>query len=102
MSTEDEARRGPQYRSWNVTWRGLAIEARLCRRWLNSDYDHLELRCREPLPVTQTGYRSRFMPTDGSPEDDEVEAFVLAWLDDAADSKAWRDYEDSSQQGSLF
>jgi hypothetical protein len=57
---------------------------------------------RHPLPFTETGYRSLFVdPADihtrGGPA-----AFVLGWLDEAAQSAHWRSRTAAQAQLSLF
>lgn len=99
MST-DQAE--PVYNTWCLEWDGLTIEVRLCRNWLNGSYDHLELKCAEPLPVTSTGYRSRFIPSADAPGDEDVLSFVVSWLDHAAENPHWQKYIQASRQGSLF
>ena len=69
-------------------------------------YDHLGIHSLEParakLPITNTGYLSRFM------EVGEIEAnggpvqVVRAMLDEAASSKEWQEHVSASRQGSLF
>jgi len=57
---------------------------------------------RAVLPVTETGYRSHFVPRE------EVEAlggpvaYARAWLDHAARSPAWAAHMAASRQLSLF
>ena len=40
----------------SFSWEGIAIADSHEANWLNSDYDHIELRAVEKLPVTETGY----------------------------------------------
>ena len=91
-------------------WNGIEIEI----RW-NPDYlvyddkrhaTHLEVVSvspeRAPLPITETGYRSRFMPISDMEGYDSPEAFVEAWLDYASRSPEWKALEAASRQLSLF
>lgn len=96
------SRSEPRYQTWWLEWDGQAIEVRLCRSWLNGSYDHLELKCAEPLPVTSTGYRSSFIPSVDAPGDEDVLSFVGSWLNHAAEDPQWRKYKEASRQGSLF
>ncbi len=53
---------------------------------------HLQIRVRHarPLPITETGYRSHFVhPADVEHLGGPV-AYVEAWLDAMAQTKAWR------------
>ena len=70
--------------------------------WLNTDQWHIELRSAERLPVTETGYRSYFVPTDGFADNAEIAACITAWLDTAADTTTWKKYLQDSRQLKLF
>ena len=88
-------------------WRGITIEARYEPiRW--RVVAHLEIESIEPLhaelPMTDTGYRSHYHPI-GSIEtehDGDLAAAVTAWLDEAAESEAWKAAEEKAKQGDLF
>lgn len=67
-------------------------------------YVHLEIHTapRTVLPITETGYRSLFLP---KAEIDRVGCpvtYVGMWLDHAARSTAWRQVEAELRQGQLF
>lgn len=67
---------------------------------------HIEVRsvkpARAPLPITETGYRSHFVPL-GTVEahGGDVVAQVRAWLDEAALDKAWIERCERARQGEL-
>jgi hypothetical protein len=86
-----------------TSWRGIAIQVdfEACR-W-SGPFDHVEVRSidRSPLPITETGYRSAFIPSGEFTLDTYVGA-VLAWLDEDARSEKWRVAEQQSRQLSLF
>ena len=86
----------------SLEWEGITIAVSHTSNWLNTGYDHIELRADQRLPVTQTGYRSRFMPPDELAQFDSLEDFVRQWLDEAANSNEWRMYLTESRQLSLF
>ncbi len=44
-----------------MEWPGVRIDVSHVPNWLNSDFDHIELRCDPVLPVTKSGYRSHFI-----------------------------------------
>ena len=48
--------------------------------------DHLEITSEGsvPLPITETGYRSHFMPSGTLVNQSEALAFVSEWLDEAS------------------
>ena len=85
-----------------IIWQGREVEVSYDPDWLSGTAQHLELRSIRPLPVTQTGYRSRFLTTDQVMDASQVKVFVKAWLDDAADDKNWRKREERDRQGELF
>ncbi|WP_420860331.1 hypothetical protein [Algirhabdus cladophorae] len=86
----------------DVNWQGRMIEVSYDPDWLGGTAQHIELRCSRPLPVTQTGYRSRFLTTKRVMRAGQLEVFIKAWLDDAADDKNWREREERDRQGELF
>jgi hypothetical protein len=86
-----------------TTWRGIAIQVdfEACR-W-SGPFDHVEVRSIDcsPLPITETGYRSAFIPSGEVTADTYVSA-VLTWLDAEAKSEQWKVTEQKSRQLSLF
>lgn len=85
-----------------IDWEGIAVSISHISNWLNTEYDHIELRAGVRLPVTETGYRSHFMQPEELAEFDGVEDFVRQWLGEAAQSKAWKTHVAESRQLSLF
>lgn len=92
-------------------WQGTELKISYCPRWMCSDGDemisqHIEIRSagKAVLPITETGYRSCFlMGADVLEEyqNDPVQ-FVLAWLDEASQTKKWKCHLEQSRQGDLF
>ena len=91
-----------QKQAAQIDWRVITIEINLTANWLNGTAHHLELRADQPLPVTETGYRSHFLGVEEAIDIETVQAFVIGWLDEAAETKAWRDAEERRRQGDLF
>jgi hypothetical protein len=95
-----------QYSDHQITWQGIHITVRHCPRWLSSSADyhvqHIELHVadKEPLPVTETGYRSHFLCGEDalSAFNNDPVAFVTAWLDHEAKARGWQ----RDRQLSLF
>ena len=54
------------------------------------------------LPVTETGYRSHFLPAATVEEFGGPESYVSAWLDHEAKSPDWKKRKDAARQMSLF
>lgn len=81
-----------------ITWRGVEIEITFTPEKFGMT-DHIELRTegRKPLPVTEIGYRSHFMPSRTVDAHGGAVAFVTAWLEHEAKRTRW-----SGAQLSLF
>lgn len=84
-----------------IQWQGMTVEIRHVAGWA-AGYDHLEIRSIKPerakLPITETGYRSHFLPGWELEEQGGAVAFVTAWLDYEAEAVSWK----APQQMSLF
>ena len=70
-----------------MIWRGIEIEVSHTKGFLNSHLDHIEVRAKEPLPITATGYRSHFLDPSDLDDYKDVEDFVRYWLE--AEAKDW-------------
>lgn len=82
----------------HITWRGIALEIAFTPEKFGL-VDHIEIKTdgRAPLPVTETGYRSHFIPAGTVAEHGGAVAFVTAWLEHEAARTGW-----SGAQLSLF
>ncbi|TWB15544.1 hypothetical protein FBZ89_114138 [Nitrospirillum amazonense] len=91
-----------------IVWQGIPIDVTYEANWLSMDGDgvtaHLEVRAenRRRLPFTETGYRSHFLPRGIVEAAGGSAAYVLAWLEEAAQSEDWRQYRNAESQLSLF
>lgn len=87
-----------------TVWRGVEIEISFQPEYFRG-MAHIEVRSvkpeRAPLPITETGYRSHFMPMAAACGFDVV-AWVMTGLDQAAQSQRWQRHEEYSRQGELF
>ena len=87
-----------------IIWEGRLIRLSYTpRQW--KVIDHLEIRADdgEPLPITETGYRSHhFGPMEPALTMSEVEEMLIDWLDKEARTKCWKNYVEQSRQLSLF
>ena len=90
------------YVTFELVWTDRTLLVSYRADWFNTGHCHIELRCDERLPVTETGYKSHFMSAAGLESVADVEVFVLAWLDHAATDKAWLAYLAASRQLTLF
>ena len=86
-----------------TTWRGIELEITHTTEYF-SDTDHLAIRSAESvrLPITETGYRSHFLKAKDMVPFEGPQGYVLAWLEEAALSDAWKRYEADRRQLSLF
>ena len=82
----------------SIKWRGIALEITFTPEKFGM-VDHIEIMTedRAPLPVTDTGYRSHFIPAGTVAAHDGAIAFVTAWLEHEAARTDW-----SGAQLSLF
>jgi len=91
-----------------LNWRGIEVAIVYKRDWTglaDCSYDHLEVMSvvpRQPLPMTETGYKSLFVPAGSIDQLGGPLAYVTRWLDHAAKSSAWKAIERDTRQGSLF
>ena len=86
-----------------ITWQGIEIEITYAEQWYNiTDIAHLEIQADEPLPMTETGYRSHFTQAESIEAHGGAVAFVREWLESEAQSPAWQKYLVERQQLSLF
>ena len=89
--------------TYKLDWQGRKIEISY-QPHSYAGCAHIQIRARHcrPLPITETGYRSHF------PHAVDVEhmggpvAYVEAWLDTAAQSKAWKRTAQGGYQMTLF
>lgn len=86
------------------SWRGIGMqiiyqpEAYICP----TIYAHIEVQSDEPLPITETGYRSLFLPAYSVEHAGGPVAYVQLWLEAQAKSPAWKAIENERRQGRLF
>jgi hypothetical protein len=95
-----------------LEWQGIAVSVSYEPNWSrvtaasDAATAHLEIRAvspeQTPLPVTDTGYRSHFLPRGIVENAGGAVAYAKAWLDDAAKSPAWKKREQQSRQLCLF
>ena len=68
-------------------WRGIVVEIRHNRNFLNLDHNHIEIEAVDlpgpTLPVTRTGYRSHLMDPGDLEDYDSAVEFVGFWLETA-------------------
>jgi hypothetical protein len=99
--------------SAKMDWRGIKLSVSYEADWLGMSKQmpqaatsHLEIRTVSPaqaaLPVTDTGYRSHFLPSGAVESAGGPVAYIQAWLDEAAKAPSWKRKDEQSRQLSLF
>ncbi|RTL71930.1 MAG: hypothetical protein EKK41_07385 [Hyphomicrobiales bacterium] len=93
---------------WNDPAGGNPVHIRIthARDYLGMGQDHVEVESlkptRAPLPITETGYKSHFLPALELVNAGGPVTFVTAWLDALARTPAWSKQQNARQQGDLF
>lgn len=99
----------PQYQIFTLGWQNFEVTIKF-----NSSYSeafkhiqgmsmaHIEVKADEPLPFTETGYRSLFIPLPEVIEYGGAVSLVQSWLEEAAKTPAWKKYQAERKQLSLF
>ena len=96
---------------FTLTWQGREIAVDYCPSWSAVMEEvqgyalaHLEVESahRAPLPFTETGYRSRFLPAFEVDSEGGPLPYVRRWLDWAAQDPDWQRAEREGKQMSLF
>ena len=99
------------YQTYTLDWEGFALSITYCPDWspsyreiYGSPMAHLEIRSidRQPLPITETGYRSHFINAEVIEAEGGPVAFARAWLDHDAQSPKWKAAKARRQQLCLF
>ena len=92
-----------------ITWENIKIEISyeaIIYKSFEEIYGYsmarLEIKANEELPITETGYRSHFLPNTEIEEHGGAEKFVLDWLISASKSEEWKKVKAGSDQYSLF
>ncbi len=91
-----------RFESATLTWHGIEIETSCKYAHPIEGFCHIEVKSAERLPITETGYRSHFMPMAELEGFKTYVVYVAAWLEHAARSKDWRRYVENHRQGDLF
>lgn len=89
--------------TFTLTWEGRRLTIEHREAWI-AGADHLAIQSedREPLPITETGYRSHFLSGEELAARGGPVAYVETWLNDAARTSEWKAYVAASRQLSLF
>jgi len=91
-----------------IDWQGITLSVTYEADYLSINRHsgfataHLQVQAPVPLPFTETGYCSHFLPAEEVDELGGPVAYVLAWLEKAAKTPAWRKHQEAVRQFSLF
>ena len=104
--TDNQAKPQTLAFEWQDEYQTVRIEVTQEINWCNRQFDHIEIRSvapkSQPLPITETGYLSRFTPTGIYSNIDEATEAVKDWLHEKSQTSEWRSYIDRQRQSTLF
>ena len=88
---------------FKIEWRNRALTVRYFPSRWNGSCDHIEIESDNgiSLPITETGYKSHFVPK-GTVTSENVCDAVIDWLDREASKQGWKDHEANARQMNLF
>lgn len=93
----------------SITWMGIDVQITYQPNYLAPKksverpfLSHIQIQAQCPLPITSTGYRSRFLHLERVLEEDELICLVTSMLDEEAKSSLWKAYWSQRNQLSLF
>ncbi len=78
-----------EYERLEMMWRGQRLVIRWCAEsFVYAGIAHLEILTedRQPHPISETGYRSHFVPRTEVEDSGGPVAYVTAWLESKGDS----------------
>lgn len=91
---------------YQLTWRGIDMQIiyHPNAHCFCDGYAHIEVQTagRTLLPITETGYRSHFIPRSEVDACGGPVSYVTVWLDHKAKSPAWKASEADARQGRLL
>jgi hypothetical protein len=98
------------YEREEIIWDGVTIEIGWAPEYFSigngKTMGHLEVRSiapeREPLPITETGYRSHWIAPEELDELGGPLNFVEVWIDHEAQSQGWIECKAKRAQLKLF
>lgn len=95
------ARGLPEIHTYKLEWQGIPVTILYKPKYLTV-MAHIEVRAEQPIPITETGYRSIFITEEEVEECGSAVDLVKALLDESAASNDWKVYAEASRQESLF
>ena len=87
------------YQTTSLTWRDIEFVLNFNPEYIGlNDVAHIEIRCNEPLPITETGYKSIFVTSQDITDIRIAAALVMDSMEREAKKKKWH----ADRQLSLF
>jgi hypothetical protein len=102
---------GQSKQHYTLTWQGREVGVTYCPSYSRAVEEiqgyalaHLQVESagRAPLPFTETGYQSRFLPAFEVDSEGGPLAYVQHWLEWAAEDPDWKRSEQEGKQMTLF
>lgn len=88
-----------EHQKLSLTWQGIPFTLSFIPDYFASaGIAHIEIRCDEALPITETGYKSIFAPNEDIADIRIAAALIKAEMDRIAERTGWQ----REQQMSLF
>lgn len=94
---------------FSFQWQGISVNVTYCPDYSKAMREiqgyalaHIEVRAETRLPITETGYRSIWLPNGEVQEAGGAEKLVKFILDTEAQSSEWKSYLRDARQLSLF
>ena len=79
------------YQMLSLVWRDIPLTLAFHpHAFASLNVAHMEIRCHEPLPVTETGYKSIFVNAGDVPDIHAAAALVLDTLTHTAEQTGWQ------------
>ncbi len=79
------------YQTMSIDWRGIEITIGFDAEYFPSlGMAHMEIRSPQPLPITETGYKSIFVPKADIADIKIAAALIRQKLDITADRMGWQ------------
>ncbi len=78
-----------------IDWQGLSLSVTFSPDWNGWGHvAHMEIETIKPVhaqnPISESGYKSHFLPLNEVENTEELRAYILAWLTEAAKKSDWK------------
>lgn len=90
-------------------WQEICVKITMKRNYsqaykdtFNQELVHIIIKAKEPLPITETGFKSIFLPMDHIIDCGSLVQMIQDELDQASQSQEWKAYQTEKRQLTLF